>query len=73
MGLFDPTLHDSNSLIQSNDGRGSAWPVIFIPRDIANAMLRGNFAVNWIVDTITNVKNRSIQSMQSCDAAGVSP
>ena len=67
----------SNLVIISNDGRGSQYGLI-ITKDqsggtanTVGATIRGNFGVNIINGSTSNVRNRSIRALQSCDSSGV--
>ena len=67
----------ANLVITSNDGRGSQYGLI-ITKDqtlgtgnSVGATLRGNFGVNLIDGLTSNVSNRSIGNLLSCDSSGV--
>lgn len=67
----------SNLVIVDNDGRGSQYGLI-ITKDqfggtgnTVGATLRGNFGVNLINGSTSNVNNRSRHSLLNCDSSGV--
>ncbi len=75
-GLSSTTI---NLVITDNDGRGSQYGLI-ITKDQAlgtgnavGATLRGNFGVNLINGSTSNVGNRSIRTLLFCDSSGVCP
>jgi hypothetical protein len=70
---------DSNLVITDNDGRGSQYGLI-ITKDqfggtanTAGATIRGNFGVNLINGSTSNVNNRSRHTLLTCDSSGVCP
>lgn len=72
----DVSKTTTNLVITNNDARGSAYGLI-ITRDASNgtgnavgATIRGNFGLNLINGGTTNVGNRSIHTLQECDASG---
>ncbi len=72
-------LTSINSVIVNNDGRGITYALL-ITLDLfggtgntVNATLRGNFGVNVINTTTSNVRNRAIQTLLDCDASGACP
>lgn len=73
-GPSDTTI---NLVITNNDGRGSKYGLI-ITKDQSGGTgntvgdtLRGNFGVNLINGLTSNVNNRSIRTLLSCDSTGV--
>jgi hypothetical protein len=68
---------DSNLVITDNDGRGSQYGLI-ITKDqfggtanTAGATIRGNFGVNLINGSTSNINNRSRHTLLTCDSSGV--
>ncbi len=68
---------DSNLVITNNDGRGSQFGLIITKDQLggtantAAATIRGNFGVNLINGSTSNVNNRSRHTMLTCDSSGV--
>lgn len=67
----------SNLVITNNDGRGSQYGLI-ITKDqsggtgnTVGATIRGNFGVNLINGSTSNVSNRSRRTLLNCDSSGV--
>jgi hypothetical protein len=67
----------SNLVITNNDGRGSQYGLI-ITKDqsggtgnTVGATIRGNFGVNLINGSTSNVRNRSRRTLLNCDSSGV--
>jgi hypothetical protein len=67
----------TNLVITNNDGRGSQYGLI-VTKDqnggtanTVGATIRGNFGVNLINSSTSNVKNRSIRTLLECDSSGV--
>ena len=67
----------SNLVITNNDGRLSQYGLIITndqfggTANTAGATIRGNFGVNLIDSSTSNVKNRSIRTLLLCDSNGV--
>jgi serine protease len=68
---------DDNLVVANNDGRGSQYGLI-ITKDqfggtanTAGATIRGNFGVNLINSSTSNVNNRSLHTLLECDSSGV--
>ncbi len=68
---------DSNLVITNNDGRGSQYGLIITKDQLggtantAGATIRGNFGVNLINGSTSNVNNRSRHTLLTCDSSGV--
>ena len=68
---------DSNLVITNNDGRGSQYGLIITKDQIggtantSGATIRGNFGVNLINGSTSNVNNRSRHTLLTCDSSGV--
>ena len=70
----------SNLAITNNDGRGSAYGLIITNDQFGGngntlgAVIRGNFGINLINGSTSNVTNRSIRTLLLCDpTTGVCP
>jgi len=67
----------SNLVITNNDGRRSQYGLIITndqfggTANTVGATIRGNFGVNLINTSTSNVKNRSIRTLLLCDSNGV--
>lgn len=73
-GISSTTI---NLVITNNDGRGSQYGLIITkdqPGGTGNtvgATIRGNFGVNLINGSTSNVSNRSRRTLLNCDSSGV--
>jgi hypothetical protein len=67
----------TNLVITNNDGRGSQYGLIITndqfggTGNTVGATIRGNFGVNLINSSTSNVNNRSKHTLLSCDSSGV--
>lgn len=68
---------DSDLVITNNDGRGSQYGLILTKdqfggtANTTGATIRGNFGVNLINGSTSNVHNRSRHTLLICDSSGV--
>jgi hypothetical protein len=68
---------DSNLVITNNNGRGSQYGLIITKDQLggttntSGATIRGNFGVNLINSSTSNVNNRSRHTLLTCDSSGV--